>query len=216
MPARIISAAALVAMLIAGVVVAGLCHTPRAALPDTDHLGPDPGASVAGYLTHARDTVTTRDDRPRWALASFTTEPTPAQAADLASEVRVAQVIYRVPLNRVQTPITVVDVPAGRAALLDSAAVAASHVLLDAPVDDPRGRVVADVASQRLRADCGCVVGLVVRGTPELLRALAARPGVRVVEALPPDAVAGHFGVTPLLPSQTDHVVPGPDDGPVP
>ena len=58
-----------------------------------------------------------------------------------------------------------------------------------------------------------CVIGLVVRAPTAVLADIAATDGVRAVEALPADAVAGRFSVSPLLPEHVDVVLPGPDDG---
>ena len=67
-----------------------------------------------------------------------------------------------------------------------------------------------------LTAGCACVVGLVVRGTGDVLRAVAARPLVRTLELAPSDTGYGGLSVVPLLPSQSTTVLPGPDDGELP
>lgn len=216
MVGRRVVAGAAVVVFAAVVLIAGMVGRPTPMGTATDRLGPGPGMSVADYLDGAHGSLTAASgSEPRWALVSFRRELTPAQAADLAGSLRVARVIYRVPIDRVQTPLVAIDVPSGRRAVLDSAAQAASHILTSRPSDD-RAEQVAAVAAARLRTQAPAVVALTVRGDPNRLRALAAEPDVRAVEALPADAVAGHFAVTPLLPDQTDRVVPGPDDGPVP
>jgi hypothetical protein len=207
-------AVAAVVAVAAAVIVAGEIGTPRPMAVDTDQLGPAPGTSVADYLARARASLSdSGSDAPRWALLSLRGEITPAAAADLAGDTRVSQVIYHVPLDRVQTPLAPVVVPDGRAAILASAADATSLLLSTPTADDRADRVLA-VAAGRIRAGCACVLALVLRAGPDRLRALAAAPPVRAVQALPADAV--RFGVTPLLPSQTTLVDPEPDDGPVP
>ena len=54
------------------------------------------------------------------------------------------------------------------------------------------------------------VVAALVHADTAALRRIAATPGVRAVEALPQDAVAGRFAVRPLLPQQTVRADPLP------
>ena len=186
--------------------------------PATDRLGPDSGERVSDYVMRARSTLPEPGSGavgPRWALVSFAAERTPADALAAAGGVRISQVLYRVPIPRVQTDLVPVAVPDDPRAVLDSAQFAAARVAPDGR-PDPRRQQIARVSAARLGAGCACVVGLVVRGDVDRLRVLAARPVVRAVEALPADAVYGRFAVVPLLPEQADTVVPGPDDGPVP
>jgi hypothetical protein len=199
------------------VIVAGTLGRPRPTAVNTDQLGPAPGMAVSEYLAAAQASVSRArsDATPRWALVSPRTEITPAVAAGIAADARVSRVLYRVPIARVQTPLVTIDIPAGRAAVLDSSQYAASRLLGQPSADDRTDRIAA-ISAARIRSGCACVVGLSVYGTVAQLRVIAARADVRAVEALPADAVAGHFGVTPLLPEQDDRALPGPDDGPVP
>ncbi|WP_280300096.1 hypothetical protein [Nocardia abscessus] len=209
---RVLLGAAAVA-LVALVFALGALNPPYRAPVSTDRLGPDRGEQVADYLARSGDSLNARDDEQHWALVSFT-EPLVAERIPAHSGgLRIAQVLYRVPVPRVQTPLVVVPVPEGVAAAVDSAPYAAW--LLPRPADDRSARVV-EVSAARLRGGCACVVGLVVRGTPAQLRNLAVQNGIRAVQALPADAVAGSFAVVPLLPDYRDVVLPGPDDGPVP
>ncbi|MEV0342350.1 hypothetical protein AB0H49_25315 [Nocardia sp. NPDC050713] len=199
--------------------VLGALNPPRELGVGTDRLGPDRAEPVADYLVRARDSLSGSDTEQHWALVSFT-EPIAPQAIPAHSGgLRIGQVLHRVPIPRVQTPLVAVQVPAGDAGAVASADAAAWQLLAQleqtGPIDERYTRVMT-VAISRLRAGCACTVGLVVRGTLPELRNLAAANGIRAVEALPADAVAGHFAVNPLLPEHTETVVPGPDDAPVP
>ncbi|MGW4327160.1 hypothetical protein ACWEKR_14840 [Nocardia sp. NPDC004573] len=209
--AIVLGAAALA--LIVLIYALGALQPPYRPAVSTDRLGPDQGEQVADYLARSRDSLNAGGDEPRWALVSFTEPLVPGRIPAHSDGLRVAQVLFRVPIDRVQTPLVAVPVPEGVAAVVDSARDAAW--LLPRPADDRAAAVVAFSAA-RLRDGCGCVVGLVVRGSPARLRELAGRDGIRAVQALPADAVAGGFAVAPLLPEYRDVVAPGPDDGPVP
>ena len=103
---------------------------------------------------------------------------------------------------RVQTPVVTVATPAGDEPARNSAD-AAAGLLLAQQFRDPRSAEIARVTAARLRANCACTAGMVVRGTLPQLRELATTPGVRAVQALPADAIAGRFAVAPLLPEAT-------------
>lgn len=206
-------AGAVVALVVV-VLVAGIASKPNDASIATDRLGPDQGEPVDAYLERARATLGETGE-PRYALVSFATELTPEAAVQVAGNVRISQVLHRVPIARVQTRLVVIDVPDSSAAVLESAKSAASQ-LLSTPARDDRGTRVDRVSGARLAQGCACVVGLTVRGTTQQLTELAQRNDVRAVEALPADAVFGRFAVVPLLPEQTDVVGPGPDDGEIP
>ncbi|MCP2299769.1 hypothetical protein APR11_006228 [Nocardia amikacinitolerans] len=212
-------AGALAAGVIAFMAVLGVLNPPRELGVGTDRLGPDRAEPVADYLARARDSLSGTDTEQHWALVSFT-EPIAPQAIPAHSGgLRVGQVLHRVPIPRVQTPLVAVQVPAGAAVAVASADAAAWQVqdqLERTGAIGERYTRVMTVSISRLRAGCACTVGLVVRGTLPELRNLAAANGIRAVEALPADAVAGHFAVNPLLPEHTETVVPGPDDAPVP
>ncbi|SEL76397.1 hypothetical protein [Rhodococcus maanshanensis] len=197
------------------VVVLGLANPPRPTPIATDRLGPDTGEVVAEYLDRAADSVAGSDTDQHWALVSLGPEATVDQAYRLAGGVRISQVLFRVPIERVQTQLIVVDVPGDEAAVRRSPLVAAGRLQGSAGEWDRQARIDA-VSAGRLADGCACVVGMTVRGDLAQLRALASRPGVRAVEALPADAVHGRFAVVPLLPEHVDVVRPGPDDGEVP
>ncbi|WP_216899168.1 hypothetical protein [Nocardia alni] len=197
------------------IVVLGWAEPPRASVVATDRLGPDSGERVADYLARARVSLQGGDADEHWALVTFTTGVAPDDLPKSVAGLRISNVVYHVPIDRVYTPPITVPVPAGDAAAIGSARAAAGALNTSQTTDD-RTRRIAAVMAARLQAGCPCAVDLVVRGRLDQLRALSTRPGIRSVEALPPDAAADAFALLPLLPEQTDAVVPGPDDGPVP
>jgi hypothetical protein len=76
--------------------------------------------------------------------------------------------------------------------------------------------VAAAEAAVLEQPGCRCVVALVVSADGAALRALAAAPGVRAVEAAPAGAALRELALSPLLPEQVLRADPPPDDGPVP
>ncbi|CAM2972279.1 DUF4230 domain-containing protein [Prescottella defluvii] len=214
------------AVVLTGTVVAlGVANPVPPARVSTDRLGPDAGEQVAEYLDRATaslvaDPVPDADqqvgaDAEHWALVSLAAPVTASALLDTVGALRVSQVLFQVPVERVQTPIVTIPVAANRESVERAATVASARLSMAATGADRQSQVMAYSAA-RLSTGCPCVVGAVVRGSLADLRALAAAPTVRAVEALPSDAVAGAFAVSPLLPSQTIAVVPGSDDGPVP
>lgn len=212
--------------LVEGVVIAaaavGLCAVVGIAKPlpvagvSTDRLGPDSGETVAEYTGRARAGLAEPgDSEPRWALVSFDTYVSPGQSFSAARGERIAQVLIRVPIERVQTRVLAIGVPGTDASVNSALDVAATE--LHAGVGQWDRQAQIDAASvTRLAAGCDCVVGLVVRADPSALTAIENERGVRAVEALPADARAGHFAVRALLPDYTDVVGALPDDGPIP
>ncbi|GAB2654485.1 hypothetical protein ABI214_24800 [Prescottella soli] len=210
----------LAALVLAGTIVGlGVANPVPVGRISTDRLGPDSGEQVSAYLDRARATLGSEGDSEpgtqHWALVSLDAPVTPSQLLDVVGDVRVSQVLFRVPLDRVQTPMVAIPVAANRTAVERAPSVAAAR-LQSSVVGHDRPSLLAAHSATELSAGCACVVGATVRGSLDQLRALDTVPGVRAVEALPADAVAGSFAVSPLLPSQTSIVVPGPDDGPIP
>lgn len=219
MNSRTWPAVAATAALAVVVVALGVANPPQPGRVGTDALGPESGELVASYLERAgaslADSPPADTVEDRWALVSFAAPVTTSVLLDAAADLRVSQVLFRVPVERVQTPIVAVPVPDNDIAVRRAPSVAAAR-LQAGIVGHDRGSQVAAYSAERLSEDCACVMGATVRGSLDRLRTLAAAPGVRAVEALPGDAVAGAFSVNPLLPTQSTSVVPGPDDGPVP
>ncbi|WP_415976905.1 hypothetical protein [Rhodococcus sp. 077-4] len=206
----------LVAALVVGVLaVIGYLNPVRQLGVSTDRLGPDSGEQVIDYVARAEASLRTDNPETRWASVSFDRELTAEQAYEVAGGVRISQVLLRVPLDRVQTPIVTVGVSGSERSVLNSTARAASLLEESLGASDRQAQIAA-VSQRRLLDGCACVVTVVMRGTPVELTDVASRADVRAVQALPPDAVSGKFAVEPLLPEHVDVVAPLPDDGPVP
>ncbi|MFB8004586.1 hypothetical protein [Nocardia sp. NPDC056000] len=206
------SAAVLLVILI---VLLGWAIPPRKGIVATDRLGPENSEPVDGYLARARDTLSGGDTAEHWALISFTEGISADHLPEYSGGLRISDAIYHVAIDRVATPVLDIPLPAGEAAALGSQRSAAAAVAVAQAYNDRDVRTNAVVAA-RLRANCPCLVSLVVHGNLEQLRNLAARPGIRAVEALPADASAAVFAIAPLLPEQRDLADAGPNDGPVP
>ncbi|QQM20400.1 hypothetical protein I7X09_20415 [Rhodococcus sp. P-2] len=217
-------APALAVVAVAAVVGVGFANPVPTPPIRTDTLGPDSGEAVPDYLERARDSIAALDG-PVWALVSFTkaltvdeviTTTSSSQVSSVRGpDVRVARVMYRVPIERVQTPLMSVPVPDNDEAVRRSPGVAATR-LASLGGDTDRQQQVALASAKQLSAGCACAVGVLVRATPEGLDAIARESNVRAVEALPSDASPWLAAVRPLLPEYVDVVAPGPDDGPVP
>ncbi|MGW6660296.1 hypothetical protein [Rhodococcus sp. NPDC055024] len=216
---------ALAVVAVAAVVGVGFANPVPTPPIRTDTLGPDSGEAVPDYLDRARDSVASVDG-PVWALVSFTkaltvdevitTTTSSSQVSSVrVSDVRVARVMFRVPIERVQTPLMSVPVPDNDEAVRRSPGVAATR-LVALGGDTDRQQQVALASAKQLSAGCACAVGVLVRATPEGLEAIGRESNVRAVEALPSDASPWFAAVRPLLPEYVDVVAPGPDDGPVP
>lgn len=218
---------------------------PRSAGVMTDAVGPESGETIAAYRDRAAATLTVAggsdddnradDDKANgdrtnkdhhWALVSADTAWSPTEAASVVQDLpRASVMIVGVPVDGVAMPVTesvVAEPVAGedsRVATftrgLERTAVGSASAAATVPAGDRDGRKAALTAT-RIRAGAPAIIGLVVRGPVDDLRAVADAPGVRAVEALPADAVWGQFAVRPLLPQQTETADPLPDDAPVP
>ncbi|MDV6211647.1 hypothetical protein R3Q08_25615 [Rhodococcus erythropolis] len=225
-PRGLTPALAVVAVVVGVAAVVGVGFANPVPTPPitTDTLGPDSGEAVPDYLDRARDSVASVDG-PVWALVSFTKALTVDEVITSTSSVqvpgaevsgvRVSRVMFRVPIERVQTPLMSVPVPDNDEAVRRSPGVAATR-LISLGGDTDRQQQVALASAKQLSAGCACAVGVLVRATPEGLDAITRESNVRAVEALPSDASPWLAAVRPLLPEYVDVVAPGPDDGPVP
>ncbi|NHE65396.1 hypothetical protein G9U53_13850 [Rhodococcus sp. D-46] len=225
-PRGLTPAPAVVAVVVGVAAVVGVGFANPVPTPPirTDTLGPDSGEAVPDYLDRARDSVASVDG-PVWALVSFTKALTVDEVMTTTSSVqmpgaevsgvRVSRVMFRVPIERVQTPLMSVPVPDNDESVRRSPGVAATR-LVSLGGDTDRQQQVALASAKQLSAGCACAVGVLVRATPEGLEAIEHDSNVRAVEALPSDASPWLAAVRPLLPEYVDVVAPGPDDGPVP
>ncbi len=209
----------LVVALAAALYVLGVTQPPKRSAVGSDRLGPDSGANVTTYLVDAADGLMHVGSGPRWALIALRTPIGDDAAWSLTLDTQVSQVAFHVPIAGVTTPTTLAAVTGERASLATARVNAINAVTGTNPeTGTPAGRDqrVSRVTAARLRAGCGCIVAMVVRAGGPRLRMLAAAPVVRGVEVLPADAAGGRFAVVPLLPEQTDRVVPLNDSAPVP
>jgi hypothetical protein len=199
---------------------AGSQHPPSSATsaPGSVRLGPEAGEDVAAYL--ARLPASLPPDGARVpALVQLAAEATAPDALAAVEGTTPVTAVFRVPLPRVQTALRFVALEPGvpAATALDSARVRAQRAAAAEVLQAGRpGAVAAFEAASLDRADCRCVVAMVVDGDRAGLDAVAGRPAVRAVEAAPPGTTDGELALAPLLPEQTVRADPPPDDGPVP
>ncbi|MFC9999182.1 hypothetical protein [Nocardia sp. NPDC127526] len=213
--ARRIGAVVLAGAFAMLIVSLGVAIPPRPAVISTDRLGPENSEAIPDYLSRARDSLQGADADQHWALVSFTDGISADRIPEYSAGLRISQAIYHVAVPGVAMPIIAVTLPAGAEVAVASVKSAAAQAGAMRAYDDRTVRANRLTAT-RLSANCACLVGLVLHGTLDQLRNLAALPGVRAVEALPADAPAGVFAVSPLLPEYQDFAKPGSDDAPVP
>lgn len=180
-------------------------------------LGPDAGEPVADYLRRARASWPAGNSA-RWALVQLDGYLTPAPAAELVRGARLSRVIIRVPVPRIQTALITRDLPGQRPVAELTEALRSAAQDRAAVASQQRGRAAALAAAEgaQLRTGCACVLALLVFGDGDVLRVLAARPGVRAVHAALPGTLIQDLAISPLLPEQLERAGPVPDDGPVP
>ena len=215
--------AVLVACLVAVVATAwyvGLRNPPSAAQPTagTVRLGPEAGEEVAAYLARLPATLPPDGTRAP-ALVQLGAEVAAPEALAAVAGTVPLTVVFRVPIPRVQTALRFVALEPGvpAATALDNARTrAARAAAADARMPARPGAVAAAEAAALDRADCRCVVALVVDGDRAGLDAVARRAPLRGVEAAPPGTAERELALAPLLPEQTVRVDPPPDDGAVP
>lgn len=208
--------AAVVALVVTVVVIGTQTPVRRAGTAGVA-LGPVSGQQVGQYLLRTLDLPPAGG--PYWALVSLRSELSATAAAGLLGPERLSRAVLRVPIPRVQTAQITADFAdqGPRAAELTAAmGTAGSKLQQNAESGDGRTAAVARVSAARLRHGCACVLALLVHGSAEQLRALAAQPAVRAVDVAPAGTALRELSLTPLLPEQTSVVVPSADDGLVP
>jgi hypothetical protein len=207
--------AACLLVVAAAAVVAVRPDTTPAPSAGAVRLGPEPGEDVAAYRARLPSSLPPDGARAP-ALVQLDVELTTADAAAAVTGTSPRTAVFRVPLPRVQTALRFAALEEGVPRALDNARARAQQA---AATDAARlaGRAGAVAAAEaRALADpaCRCVLAVLVDADRGGLEAVAARPGVRAVEAAPPDTVDP--ALAPLLPEQTARADPPPDDGPVP
>ncbi|GAA5119548.1 hypothetical protein GCM10023320_25460 [Pseudonocardia adelaidensis] len=187
--------------------------------PGSVRLGPEPGEEVAAYL-HRLPVELPAPGVEALALVQFAAElPAAAAVPAVAGTVPVTAVL-RVPLPRVQTALRFEPLEQGapvRAALDAARQRARETAAADAQRQTGRAAQVAAAEATALADPAApCVLAVVVRAQRAGLDAVAARPGVRAVQAAPAGVTARELALAPLLPEQVERADPPPDDGPVP
>lgn len=185
-----------VCLVCLAVTVIALASSERMSRPQAingDVLGPDNSETVDEYLTRAAESVqdaepTEPADAARWALMS------PAEPAD---------------------PDELAEIFSGMSALRVSTLLSAeSRWEIPEPADGHRRADVFAATREQVAASAGVglddpsldVLGVLVHGTPAELRELSGRPGVLAVEALPPDAAYGRFGLRPVTVADREEI----------
>ena len=193
---------------------------------DAVRLGPLPGQPVAAYLTGLPVKLPPVGGPAVPALVELSTELDTSTAAALVAGTRPITAVLRVPLPRVQTALrfqrlTPVDdadpaVAVRRQLMLAQAAAARAAAADTVRLTSRPAQIATAEAAALSRPGCGCVLAVLVSADHAGLDRLAARPGVRAVDAAPVGTPETGVALTPLLPEQTELVGPVPDDGPEP
>jgi hypothetical protein len=241
---RIAGVGVVIILALVAILTALRTELPRSPGVMSDALGPESGEPVDDYLARAADSLdggigdsgadgeVVDHDAPRWALVTATRAWSVTDAAGVVRELpRVSGLYVQVPVDGVAMPVTGATVAepvageSGREPVFERGLEQVGQRLdgpaqtgpgAAAPPDDARAAALDALTVSRIRSGEPAIIGLLVRGTPEQLRAVAGQPGVRAVEALPADAVWERFAVRPLQPQQIDVALPLPDDAPVP
>ncbi|MGB2569601.1 hypothetical protein ACPFP2_14280 [Micromonospora citrea] len=200
---------------------------------EVTRVGVRQGDSIPGYVRAAGAELAAlpADGPSGYALVSFDGYLAPDRLPAVLADTAVVEVVARVPLPDRQTEVVHLpaqllprDVVAGMSALADRKDREATDQRTRAAgttdaelrrVYDSGARVAAEEA-RAYRSGCGCVYAAVVRAEPVALRALAVRPGVRVVDPAPEARRLDRTVFTPPLPEQRDVVRPPVDTALVP
>ncbi|MGI8798253.1 MAG: hypothetical protein ACR2GE_02975 [Pseudonocardia sp.] len=194
---------------------------PPAGSADSVRLGPEQGDDVAAYLARLPALLPAAGAGPVPALVQFDAELDAAAALTAVAGAQPGQVVFRVPLPRVQTALRFQLL----AAAPDSAAAAREidfarqraeqDAARDAAARTGRAAAVATAEARALAQPCRCVLAVLVHADRATLDVIRARPGVRAVHAAPSRTAARDVALSPLLPEQQIAVTATPDDGPV-
>nr|WP_243704890.1 hypothetical protein [Micromonospora sp. KC723] len=198
---------------------------------EVTRVGVRQGETIPGYARQARAELAALPPGAAYALVSFDAYLAPGRLPAVLAEVEAARVLARVPLPGRQTEVVRLaayrlprDVVAGMSALADrkdreaadqrARAAGAADAELRRVYDT--GAEVAAREAEAYRAGCACVYAAVVRAEPDLLRAVAARPGVRAVDPAPEVRRLDRAVFTPPLPEQRGVARPPADTALVP
>lgn len=157
-----------------------------------DVVGMENSESLEEYVKRAHASLDGIDDAPRFALVTFTA-PTPPRdvALALADVHRVSAMIVGL-----GAPIALPEPLAGEDR--------------SAPIHRSLERVGQSLSHGQFPVPAPeTITAVLVWDTGTNLQALASQPGVLAVEALPPDAAWGQFGVRPVVIPGAAESVPG-------
>ncbi|GGM38440.1 hypothetical protein GCM10011608_23870 [Micromonospora sonchi] len=224
------------AVLCTAMLATGGPPVPDRTVGEVTRVGVADGDSIPGYeRAAAADLAALNGDAASgdgtYALVSLADYLTPQSLATVVGDVRVAAVFGRVPLPERQTEIVRIpaqrlpeDVMAGMAMLAERKEREAADYRSRAaalggggpPERELRqlyesGARIAAQEAAAYRAGCACVYALVVRDTTTMLRGVATRPGVRVVDPAPEVRRLERTVFTPPLPEQWDVARPPVD-----
>ncbi|MFI6757788.1 hypothetical protein ACIBF5_01405 [Micromonospora sp. NPDC050417] len=205
---------------------------------EVTRVGVIEGESIPGYVessrTELKALVATPPDEPggkTYALVTLAAYLAPDRLTPILGDVSVSEVLGRVP--RPQTQTELVRIPAMRIPADVVAGMRRVAERKDREAADYRARAaeLPPDADQELRrlydsgaqvaldeataygSGCSCVYAAIVRATPAVLDRVAARPGVRAVDAAPEVRRLDRAVFTPPLPEQRDVVRPPADGG---
>ncbi len=199
-------------------------------------LGPAPGQPVSQYLQQARTRLSQvakgGPDATTVAIVDLTGYRTPQDVIRLFTGEKVTQVHFRARVPGVTTRPHVAavsgtdQVPSvlDRSGQVEASTAAsllryAGTLPTTAPALTQQRNLllqqaeVARAESVRLTATCPCVFAVVVQAPVRQLQAVAARPGVRLVDPAPAGSAPGSVGFVPLAPEVTTTV---PQSAPLP
>jgi hypothetical protein len=209
---------------------------------DLVEVGVVEGQSIPAYLTASRRELAALTDPSApaagdtWALTSLDNYVPPGRLPGLLGGAGVAQVYARVPLPGVQTQVVRIpvyrlpqDVTAGMvAAAQQRDQEQAEYLQLSAKLSGngpttERARQAYEAAARAAgaeaaayRSGCSCVFAAVIRAAPAVLRQIADRPGVRVVDPAPEVHSLDSTEFRAPLPEQSGTVPDEPSQTPTP
>jgi hypothetical protein len=215
----------LVACLTAAAAIAtAVWQADRAAPPDLSggdvvRVGVPAGTPIDGYAESSRrelQTLASAGADESYALISFSEYLAPDRLTPILGGVTLTFVYARVPLAGEQTEIVRIPatkVPVDVAIGMDQVANRKSREAADYRVRllgttdvsmaavYRSGATVAAAEADAYSAHCACAYAAVVRATPAALEQIAARPGVRIVDAAPEVRRLDHAVFLPPLPT---------------
>jgi hypothetical protein len=188
-------------------------------------VGVGQGGSIPGYVSASRAELAALPATAgqTYALVSLSAYLAPERLSALIGDVGVISVYVRVPLDRGQTEIVrvpVTSLPADVLSGMDQLAerknreAATYRDQLASTTETELAAVYADgariaAAEAVAYADhCSCAYAAVVRGTPDRLRELETRTGIRAVDPAPEIRSIDRAVFLPPLPEQRDRVTP--------